>query len=94
MHPLAEVRGDVDQRIGREARKAAAQQFIDAGLRTAAMLGRFKLRLVVFLNQRSDLVCQLSGQTQIHGLLRGVCAGVTVDLLFGHLLHTTMEAIR
>ncbi len=39
MHPLAEVRGDVDQRI-------------DARLSDAAMLGRFKLRPAVLLNQR------------------------------------------
>ena len=52
MHPLAEVRGDVDQRIERKARNAATQQLIDARLHHAAMLGRFKLRPAVLLNQR------------------------------------------
>ena len=52
MHPLAEVRGDVDQRIKGEARNATPQQLIDAGLRDAAMLCRFKLRPVVLLTQR------------------------------------------
>ena len=59
MHPLAEVRGDIDQCIKREARNAAPQEFIDARLRHAALLCRSKLRPAVLLNQRCDLVHQL-----------------------------------
>ena len=58
MHPLAKARGDVDQRIKREARHTAPQQLIDAWLRHAAMLGRFKLRPAVLLNRCRDVVSQ------------------------------------
>ena len=57
MHPLAKVRGDVDQRVKREARDAAPQRLIDARLCNAAMLGRFKLRPAILLNQCCDFVC-------------------------------------
>lgn len=59
MHPLAKVRGDVDQRIQRKTRNAPPQQLIDARLRDAAMFGRFKLLRAVLLNQRGDFVPQL-----------------------------------
>lgn len=38
MHPLDKVGGDVDQRIEREARNAAAKQLIDARLLYAVTL--------------------------------------------------------
>lgn len=38
MHPLTKVRGDVDQRIKREARNAPPQKLIDARLRAFAGL--------------------------------------------------------
>ena len=50
--PLTEVRGDVDQRIERKSRNATPQQLIDARLRLAAMLCRFKLHPSFLLNQR------------------------------------------
>lgn len=56
MHPLADVRGDVEQRI---ERKAAPEQLIDTRLRHAAMLCRFKLRPAVLLSQCRDFVHQL-----------------------------------
>ena len=43
----------------REMRNATPQQLIDARLRDAALLCRFKLRPAVLLNQRCDLVHQL-----------------------------------
>ena len=51
MHPMADVRGDVEQCIEREARHAAVQGLIDARPRDAAVLCCFRLRPVVLLNQ-------------------------------------------
>ena len=59
MHPLAEVRSDVDLCIEGKVRNAASQQLIDARLRDAALLGRFKLRPAVLLDQCRYLVHQL-----------------------------------
>lgn len=59
MHPLAEVCGDVDQRVEGKAPDAAAQQLIEKRPRDAAVLGRFKLRPAVLFNQYRDLVHQL-----------------------------------
>ena len=91
MHPLAQVRSNVDQRIERKARDTPTQQLIDARLRDAALLGRFKLRPSFALNQRRNFVRQFRAKAQVGGFLWRVSdgvphAGVAVDFWLGHLL--------